>query len=98
MGPSAPSGSARVETSELRIDRSFVVQGTVFEVECKVDGDAISVRHLDEVAVGQSPALKRPEHKKAMNQALSVAHRNLPVGWLAGKQEYSPHQHEAERL
>jgi hypothetical protein len=86
------------ETSELRIDRSFVVQGTVFEVEYKVGGDAISMRHLDEVAVGQSFALQRPQHKKAMDQALSVAHRNLPVGRLARKEEYSPHQHEAERL
>jgi hypothetical protein len=86
------------ETSELRVDSSFVVQGTVFDVEYKVRGDAISTRHLDEVAVGQSFALQRPQHKKAMNQALSVAHRNLPVGRLARNEKYSPRQHKAERL
>jgi hypothetical protein len=45
------------------------------------------MRHLDEVAVGQSFALQRPQHKKAMNQSLDVVHRDLPVGRLAGKEE-----------
>jgi hypothetical protein len=40
------------EISKLRIDSGFVVHGTVFEVEYKMAGDAISMSHLDEVAVG----------------------------------------------
>ena len=79
------------KTSELRIDRSFVVQGTVFKVEYKAGGDAISMRHLDQVAVGQGFALQRPQHKKAMNQSFGVVHGDLPNGRLAEKEEHAAH-------
>jgi hypothetical protein len=85
------------EISEFRIDRSLVVHRPIFEVEYQVGGYAISVRHLDQVAMGQGFALRTSQHQKAMDQSFAVVHGNLRSGRPAGK-ENGARQQQAERL
>jgi hypothetical protein len=65
----------------LRIDRSFVIDRSVLEVEREAGSDLISMRDLNEVARGDRGTFQRAHQEKAVGCALPVAH-----GYWLGRQ------------
>jgi hypothetical protein len=68
------------EVAALRKNGGFLLPRTVFEAERELSCDLIAASHLGQVAGSDRDAIQRAEHQKAVNKALSVAHRDRRRG------------------
>lgn len=66
-------GAEETEVAMLGIDGRLVADRAVLEVEYQPCGDALAIRDLDEITIGESFSRRRAQHKKTMDQALRVA-------------------------
>jgi len=63
----------KLEDAVLREDGRFIVERTVFEVECEAGGDTIAADDLDEVAVGKDLPLLCCQREKTVERPFGVA-------------------------
>src|SRR5438034_7783246 len=64
------------ECAALREYGRVLIDRTIFETKCQMVGYAIAPCVLRHLTIGERLAFKGPHHKKAMDQAFGVAHRD----------------------
>ena len=69
-------GSDQLESLTLRVDRGFVVETAVLEMEGEAAGDAIAGRCLIELAFCDCGPIQRPQEQEAVHDALRLPRRH----------------------
>jgi hypothetical protein len=70
-------GAGETEVAMLGIDGRLVADRAVLEVEYQPCGDALAMRDLDEITIGESFSRRRAQHKKTMDSNPPCSERRL---------------------